>query len=105
MKDNQPSVITQADIEARAYKYYTMGLCCWEIGKLMDKSERTIERYMQKGKWLQRLNAKSIEERVFELSNKGKSYSEIAEILEISKSSAYNYLKRYRAKIEATTNQ
>ena len=105
MKDNQTISTNQTDIEARAYKYYMMGLSCWEIGKLLDKSERTIERYMQKGQWRNRLTAKSIEVRAFELSEKGKSYSEIADILGCSKSSAYNYLKRYRAKNQVTTNQ
>lgn len=101
MNTTQTIPSTQSDTQAKALRYYTMGLNCQEIGKLLDLSARTIERYMQKGQWRQTLHGKTVEERAYELHQAGKSYAEIAKILQVSKGTAYNYLKRYKANLAA----
>ena len=84
--------------EAMAYRYYVMGLNTREIGKLLDLSPRTIERYMQAGKWKESVNGKTVEVKAYELRQGGKTYVEIAKVLQVSKSTVHYYLKRYEAK-------
>lgn len=91
----------QPDAQAQALRYYVMGLNCEEIGKLLDLSPRTIERYQQKGQWREALNGKAVEEKAHELHQAGKSYAEVAKILRISKGTAFNYSKRQRANLAA----
>lgn len=91
----------QAVTQAEAYRYYVMGLNCQEIGKLLDLSVRTIERYMQAGGWKEATNGKTIEAKAYELHESGKTYAEVAKVLRVSKGTVFNYLKRYRANKEA----
>lgn len=92
------SLVQLAANQAKAYRYYVMGLNCQEIGKLLDLSPRTIERYMQVGKWKETTSGKTIEAKAYELHERGKTYVEIAKVLQVSKGTVHNYLKRYRAK-------
>lgn len=101
MKKNQVTKASQSDAEAKALRYYAMGLTCVEIGKLLDLSARTIERYMQKGQWRQTLTSKTVEQRAYELHKAGKSYDEVAKALQVSKTTVYNYMKRYKANLAA----
>lgn len=91
----------QVDLEVQAFKYYAMGLTCREVGKLLDLSERTVERYSQKNRWRERVSGKTVEERAYELHQAGKTYAEVAESLNVSKGTVFNYLKRYKANLAA----
>jgi DNA-binding CsgD family transcriptional regulator len=97
MKTKNAKPVKQATTQAEAYRYYVMGLNCQEIGKLLDLSVRTIERYMQTGGWKEATNGKGIEAKAYELHESGKTYAEVAKVLQISKGTVFNYLKRYRA--------
>lgn len=77
----------------RAYRYYLKGLTCIEIGKLLDLSPRTVERYSQLDKWRQRANPQPMADRARLLHQQGMSYAAIARTLAVSKSTVYNYVK------------
>jgi uncharacterized protein YjcR len=80
-------------IKEQAFKYYLKGLTFAEIGKLLDISPRTIERYSQDDKWKEKASDSTRLNRVQELYQKGFSYLEIAGKVGISRSTVYNYLK------------
>ncbi|MPR32397.1 helix-turn-helix domain-containing protein [Salmonirosea aquatica] len=91
----------QSDLEAQAFKYYAMGLSCREVGKLLDLSARTVERYSQKNRWQDKLSVKTVEQRAYELHEAGKTYEEIAKALKVSRATVYNYMKRHKANLAA----
>lgn len=101
MKDQTKQTLAQNPTQAKAYRYYVMGLNCQEIGKLLDLSARTIERYMQVGGWKESIEGKTIEAKAYDLHKGGKTYAEIAKILQVSKGTVFNYIKRYGANKEA----
>lgn len=84
--------------QQKAFRYFTIGLTPREIGKLLDKSPRTVERYIQDGEWKRETDDRTLQEKALSLTNSGKSYSETAKELGICKTTVYNYLKRERAK-------
>lgn len=84
--------------QQKAFRYFTIGLTPREIGKLLDKSPRTVERYIQDGEWKRLTDDRTLQEKALSLTNSGKSYSETAKELGICKTTVYNYLKRERAK-------
>jgi transposase len=88
-----PGPIPPNTDRARAYGYYLKGLTCKEIGKLLDLSPRTVERYSQTDKWQQRANPQTVADRARTLHQKGFSYAAIARTLAVSKSTVYNYLR------------
>lgn len=84
--------------QQKAFRYFTMGLTSPEIGKLLDKSPRTIERYVTDGEWKKETDDRTLQEKALSLTKSGKSYSETAKELGVCKNTIYNYLKRERAK-------
>jgi DNA-binding NarL/FixJ family response regulator len=82
----------------KALRYFTMGLTAREIGKLLDLSPRTVERYMTVGEWKRETDDRTLQQKALSLTNNGKSYSETAKELGVCKTTVYNYLKRERAK-------
>jgi len=78
---------------ARAYRYYLHGLTCKEIGKLIDLSPRTVERYSQLDKWREKAKPQPLVERARLLHQQGVSYAGIAKALQISKATVFNYVK------------
>ncbi|MBN2868787.1 MAG: helix-turn-helix domain-containing protein [Flavobacteriaceae bacterium] len=85
-----------------ARKYYLMGLNLHEISKLIDDCPvRTLEKWQQSDKWTELKQPESIKFRTLELHESGKSYSEIAEILKISRVTVWRYIKEARQTNEA----
>jgi len=81
--------------------YYAKGLTYAEIGKLLDISPRTVQRYMTSSGVKKELSEpKTIQQKAFELSAKGFSYSEIARKLRVTKTTVYNW---HRRKKQAST--
>ncbi|HCT31520.1 MAG TPA: hypothetical protein DIW31_12525 [Bacteroidales bacterium] len=77
----------------KARKYYIMGLNLHEISKLLDDCPvRTLEKWQQAEKWTDLKQPESIKKKALELSEAGKSYNEIAKILEISRTTVWRYL-------------
>ncbi len=73
----------------RISRYYLMGLNGKEIGKLLDISPRTVQRYISESGTRETTEPKTIQQKAFELSAKGFSYAEIAKRLQISKTTVY----------------
>ena len=62
----------------KALRFFTMVLTAKEIGKLLDLSPRTIERYITDGQWKRPTDDRTLQEKALSLTNNGKSYSETA---------------------------
>lgn len=82
--------------KAKALRYFLMGLTSTEIGKLLDISPRTVQAYMQAGRWSEKRTPAAIKQRAYEMSLNGWKYREIAEALQVSKGTVYNYIREMR---------
>jgi len=81
--------------------YFIKGLTYKEIGKLIDISPRTVQRYVtSSGVKKELAEPKTMQQKAFELSAKGLSYSEIAKKLRVSKTSVYLW---HRSRKQAQT--
>lgn len=77
----------------KARKYYIMGLNLHEISKLLDGCPvRTLEKWQHSEKWTDLKQPESIKIKTLELSEAGKSYNEIAKMLEISRTTVWRYI-------------
>ena len=75
--------------------YYAKGLTYSEIGKLLDISPRTVQRYITSSGVKKELSEpKTLQQRAFDLSAKGFTYTEIAKKLRVTKTTVYNWHKR-----------
>ena len=84
-----------------ARKYYIIGLNLQEISKLMDNLPvRTLEKWQIADKWTELKAPQNIKLKAKELHESGKSYTDISEILQISRVTVWRYLKEVR-----TTNK
>lgn len=79
----------------QARKYYLMGLNLHDISKLLDNCPvRTLEKWQLSEKWTDLKQPENIKFRALELSESGKSYTEIAELLKISRVTVWRYIKQ-----------
>ena len=86
---------TEQKVNAR--KYYLMGLSLHEISILLNGCPvRTLEKWQLSDKWTDLKQPESVKFRAMELSESGKSYSDIAEILKISRVTVWRYIKEAR---------
>jgi Fic family protein len=86
----------------KARKYYLMGLNLHEIGILLNGCPvRTLEKWQLSDKWTDLKQPESLKYRVWELHESGKSYSDIAKLLKISRVTVWRYIKEVR---ETTLN-
>ncbi|MCF2520945.1 terminase gpP N-terminus-related DNA-binding protein [Dyadobacter sp. CY351] len=83
-------------IKERAFNYHVKGLTFSEIAKLLDLSPRTVERYSQVDEWKAKANPAALPQRAKELQGRGFSCARIAQMIGVSKSTVFNYLKAYR---------
>ena len=82
----------------KARKYYLMGLNLHEISKLLDGCPvRTLEKWQQSGKWTELKQPENIKFRTMELHESGKTQDEIAEMLKISRTTVWRYIKAARS--------
>lgn len=81
-------------IEDKIYQYAIKGLSTKEIGKLLDLSDRTIQRYMKQSKFKPEIKPKTHHARALELHKMGFSYVEIAKKLRVCKSTVYNWHRK-----------
>lgn len=78
----------------QARKYYLMGLNLHEVSKLLDGCPvRTLEKWQQAEKWTELKEPENITVKALQLHKAGKSYSEISEILKISRVTVWRYIK------------
>lgn len=87
-------------IEEKIRSYYLKGLTYAEIGKLLDVSSKTVQRYISDCNIKEEINQpKTLEQRAIDLHNTGFSYSDIARKLKVSRTTAYLWNKKYREKM------
>lgn len=83
-----------ADQKETAQRYYLMGLNMQDISKLLGNcSVRTLEKWQLAGKWTELKQPKAIKTRAKELHESGRTYDQIAEILQISRVTVWRYIK------------
>jgi transposase len=76
-----------------ALRFYLLGLTLPEISKLLDGvSVRTLEKWQAADQWTSQTKPDNIKKKCFELKDGGKSVSEIALLLNLSKSTVYRHL-------------
>ena len=84
----------QKSIEKLVHRYFLMGLTNREISKLVELSERTVQRVIKDGRFKERATPQPLGARALELRSKGLTYVAIAKALKCSKTTVYNYLKK-----------
>lgn len=84
------------EIKDKAFYYYSLGLTCKEVSKLIDIPFRTVQNWQTENKWTEKLNPNSIKEKCFELKIKGISYKEISKMFKISVSSVQRYVNEVK---------
>jgi uncharacterized protein YjcR len=81
----------------KAKKYYLIGLNLHEISKLLDGCPvRTLEKWQQIDNWTELKQPENIKLKTLQLHESGKSYSKIAEMLQISRVTVWRYIKQAR---------
>ena len=84
-----------AEHREKARKYYLMGLNLHEIGLLLGGCPiRTLEKWQSSEQWTKFKQLENIEIKAYELHNAGKSYNEIAQMLNISSVTVWRYIKK-----------
>lgn len=87
-----------ADHREKALKYYLMGLSLSEIGKLLDGVPvRTLEKWQISGKWTTLKDTENIKVRALQLHESGKTYQEVADILQVNRVTVWRYIKQAKA--------
>ena len=93
----------QEMITKKVREYWLKGLTYAEIGKLLDISPRTVQRYVTSSGVKKELSEpKTLQQRAFELSGKGLSYTEIAKKLGVTKTTVYLW---HRQQKQASTSE
>jgi len=92
----------QKEISDRIRRYFTMGLTYAEIGKLLDMSSRTVQRYVSNtgiNVDFKTKNApKTPQQKALELSENGYTYSEIAKRMKVTRQTVYNWHRKHKEK-------
>lgn len=88
----------QSLLIGKCYQYHLKGLTAKEIGKLLDLSERTVQRWAKDGNFKELAAPTTLQTKAVALYNKGLSYSQIAATLNVCKTTVYNYLKVSKVK-------
>ena len=83
------------DEKSEALKMYLRGLYIREISILLNIPVRTLEKWQSAGKWTLYKDCPEIKKRAYELSQKGNTYKEIAELLQINTVTVWRYIKEY----------
>lgn len=76
-------------ITDRVKGYYLKGLNYTEIGKLLDISPRTVQRYAKESECKKLTEPKAMQQRAIDMHLQGWSYSEISKKLKVSKTTIY----------------
>jgi len=84
----------------KAAGYYAKGLTYQEIGKLMDISPRTAQRYVKEAGGNQQDREKTKRQRAFDLHAQGFSYSQVARKLRVSKTTVYLWHRKVKEQSE-----
>lgn len=85
------------EIVGFAYQYHLRGLTAKEIGKLLDVSQRTVQRWFTQYEFEKTASVptgpQTIQQKAVAMANAGLSYSQVAKKLRLCKATIYNYVK------------
>jgi len=97
--------VIKQQIAEQIRRYYIMGLTYTEIGKLLDMSKRTVQRYVTDNRINEDLKnePKNPKQKAFALLENGYSYSEVARKLKVTKTTIYLW-NRKRKETEQPKN-
>jgi len=84
------------EITEKVKGYYLKGLNYKEIGKLLEISPRTVQRYVKECDCKTLKEPQTLQQRATELHKQGWSYATIAKKLKISKTTVYLWRKKAR---------
>ncbi len=84
----------------KVYRYYLKGLNAMEIGKLLDISPRTVQRYIKVHKFKELMAPRALQQKALELYQRGYSYREIGQVIRKSRTTVYYYLKQIRVTVK-----
>lgn len=85
---------TKTTITDKVAAYYLKGLNYNEIGKLLDISPRTVQRYIKESNCKLNTSPKTLQQLSIDLCAKGWSYSEVAKKLKKSRTTIYLWNKK-----------
>lgn len=89
--------IIKKELTEKVKYYYFKGLNHHEIGKLLDISPRTVQRYMKQADCKDSTKPKpSREQKAVEMHAGGWSYAEIAKKMKVCKTTVYLWCKKAR---------
>ena len=91
-----PETTFSSLVVGKAYGYYLKGLNAKEIGKLLDISARTVQRYMKDNNFKEHANPLTVEQKAHDLYTKGLTYRQIAKAIGKSRTTVYYYLQRFK---------
>lgn len=80
------------DIKASAKRFYLIGLTLQEISKLIDAPVRTIEKWQIAESWKELRETTPIQNKALDLKESGKTYKEIATMLNKSNATIWRYI-------------
>lgn len=83
-------------ISEKVTGYYLKGLNYKEIGKLLDISPRTVQRYVKENECKKLTEPKTLQQKAVEMHNQGFSYSDIAKKLRVSKTTVYLWHRKIK---------
>lgn len=86
-------------------RYFNMGLTSSEIAKLLDLTQRTVQRYIKKCDLREENRALPLEEKAFRMVQDGFSYSEIGKKLEVTKTTVYNWMRKRKVSAASSSGQ
>lgn len=78
----------------KALKYYLLGLNLFEISKLTDIPERTLQKWQTKERWVKFKETDNLKEKAVNLKKAGIANKQISEILKISTTTVWRYCKK-----------
>lgn len=80
----------------KALKYYLLGLNLFEISKLTDIPERTLQKWQTKEGWVKFKETDNLKEKAVNLKKAGIANKQISEILKISTTTVWRYCKKQK---------
>lgn len=83
---------------AKAKAMYLRGLYLWEISKILDIPQRTIENWQTAEKWTAFRETYECRQRAFELQRAGKTLDTISAAMQVSKSTICRWIKYEKQK-------
>ena len=81
------------DTKANALRLYLIGLTLYEISKIVDAPVRTIEKWYISDNWKPQRETKAVHLKALDLYDSGKTYKEVAKILNKSLPTIGRYIK------------